>query len=156
MRKYGHENFDFEWICSSLSKSNLDELEQYFIQYYNSYRRGYNMTCGGNSCSEETKEKLRQIFKGRTIDWYDKVISTKRLNGTLGGKKAFYEIRGPDGCKYFGKGIAEFCRQHNLDQSNLTKTLTGRNCCKGYILIATFNDYPEREYSQATGNGERR
>lgn len=48
MRKYGVENFNFEIIeiCKELE---LDEKEKYWIQYYDSYNNGYNMTLGGES-----------------------------------------------------------------------------------------------------------
>lgn len=52
IRKYGLENFDYEVIAQlspdEYSKKMLDELETYFIKYYNSYQNGYNATAGGD------------------------------------------------------------------------------------------------------------
>lgn len=53
IRKYGINNFDFE-ILAELSKEEyskefLDELEKFFIKYYDSFKNGYNATEGGNS-----------------------------------------------------------------------------------------------------------
>lgn len=52
-RKYGWENFDYE-ILVEVSEEEyqknckiLDDLEKYFIEYYNSYKNGYNATAGG-------------------------------------------------------------------------------------------------------------
>lgn len=44
--KYGVENFSFEVIeeCDAIE---LNDKEIYWIDYYNSYRRGYNLTSGG-------------------------------------------------------------------------------------------------------------
>ena len=44
--KYGVENFSFEVIeeCDAIE---LNDREIYWIDYYNSYRRGYNLTSGG-------------------------------------------------------------------------------------------------------------
>ena len=48
--KYGVENFSFEVIeeCDAIE---LNDKEIYWIDYYNSYRRGYNLTSGGQGAS---------------------------------------------------------------------------------------------------------
>ncbi len=45
-KKYGLENFSFE-VIEQCEKDELNEREQYWIKYYNSYINGYNMTPGG-------------------------------------------------------------------------------------------------------------
>lgn len=50
IRKYGIENFSFEVIEECL-RSQLDEREQYWIKYYDSYYNGYNQTLGGQGAS---------------------------------------------------------------------------------------------------------
>ena len=47
-QKYGLNNFTFE-IIEECNEKQLDEKEQYWIQYYNSYKNGYNMTSGGET-----------------------------------------------------------------------------------------------------------
>lgn len=74
IRKYGIENFEFE-IIQECDIKELDNLEIYYIQYYNTYihsenSNGYNMTIGGdatrgNKLSEETKLKISKANKGR-------------------------------------------------------------------------------------------
>lgn len=53
LRKYGIDNFDYEVIATltneEYSKEKLDELEIFFIKYYNSYHNGYNATEGGDN-----------------------------------------------------------------------------------------------------------
>ena len=44
IKKYGIENFSFEVIEDKTSKYN--EREKYWIQYYDSFENGYNMTQG--------------------------------------------------------------------------------------------------------------
>lgn len=51
-------------------EKKLDELEEYYIKRFDTYRNGYNMTFGGYTttgmkASEETRRKLSQIRKGR-------------------------------------------------------------------------------------------
>lgn len=48
MFKYGEEHFSIELIEET---NNLEEREQYWIQYYDSYNNGYNATLGGDGRS---------------------------------------------------------------------------------------------------------
>lgn len=50
MRKYGIENFYVEEI-EECDNDVLSEREQYWIQYYDSFHNGYNMTIGGKGNS---------------------------------------------------------------------------------------------------------
>lgn len=45
-KKYGIENFTFLQI-EEVENSQLDEREKYWIEYYNSFKDGYNSTLGG-------------------------------------------------------------------------------------------------------------
>ena len=135
-RKYGLEAFKFEVICIALDASNLNELEIMFIKEYNSFNRGYNMTVGGDTVSLETRQKLSCIFKGRKITWYDKIVDTKRKNGTLGnGIKTSYKLITPTGELQSGNDLALYCKEHQIDHSNLLKTLKRPSTCKGYVLL---------------------
>lgn len=77
IRKYGWDSFDYEVLFtvfeddSKIKQTILDEKEMYYIEKYDSFKNGYNMTIGGNSYSgenhpsfgthltEEHKEKLK-------------------------------------------------------------------------------------------------
>jgi group I intron endonuclease len=73
LRKYGPESFDWETIVEGPgSLETLNELEKHFIQLYNSFEKGYNLTLGGNSNagfkhSEETKKRLSEMNKGKKL-----------------------------------------------------------------------------------------
>lgn len=62
IRKYGYNNFEIE-ILEECSISDLDEKEIYWIEFYNTYKEGYNSTMGGQSTnydilfSKEAKDK---------------------------------------------------------------------------------------------------
>lgn len=45
IKKYGVENFSFE-VLEECDSSRLDEREEYWIAFYDSYRMGYNCTYG--------------------------------------------------------------------------------------------------------------
>jgi group I intron endonuclease len=67
--KYGESNLETEIICSTNSLENLNFLEQYFINYYNSIvPNGYNIKHGGEQggkCSDYLKEKISKLAKER-------------------------------------------------------------------------------------------
>ena len=114
IRKYGKENFIIEQIDTAQTQEELNQKEQYWIQYYNSVNEGYNETdaiskSGGNTYQSKTeeemkviKEKIRQTKIGsknpmarkikRTniitneIDIFDTVISCAQACGIQNGK----------------------------------------------------------------------
>lgn len=62
MRKYGIQNFTFSIVELCLVEQ-LNEKEKYWIEYYDSYFNGYNVTLGGDgSGTAINKEKVIGIF----------------------------------------------------------------------------------------------
>lgn len=60
--KYGENNFIIEKITyENLTKEELDEMEKYYIQYYNSIENGYNMTSGGAGGNTRSKLNFEQF-----------------------------------------------------------------------------------------------
>ena len=47
INKYGKDNFNIEQI-EECSEDEVDEREKYWIEYYGSFKNGYNATCGGD------------------------------------------------------------------------------------------------------------
>ena len=67
IEKYGWDNITHEILFDGLTESEAKELEQYYIQWYNTANRdyGYNITLGGEGGngfhpSEETKKKISE------------------------------------------------------------------------------------------------
>lgn len=50
IQKYGVENFEWE-VIEKCKKKDLDEREIYWIEYYDSFNKGYNCTKGGDGVS---------------------------------------------------------------------------------------------------------
>ena len=67
MRKYGIENFVFE-IVELCSEYLLDEREKYWIQYYDSYNNGYNMSLGGEGRKYDYKYLVSKYQQLGTIE----------------------------------------------------------------------------------------
>jgi hypothetical protein len=57
IRKYGVENFKVEKICRCNSIDKMKKLEILFIKKFNSFENGYNMTSGGDGCTDYWKGK---------------------------------------------------------------------------------------------------
>lgn len=84
IRKYGDDAFEFSVVCEAKTKADLNLLETYYIQKYDSIKAGYNMVDGGDNnvmCidsvykkhkakmqSEETRKKLSDTMKKKIAD----------------------------------------------------------------------------------------
>lgn len=153
MRKHGLDKFKFETLCCSLKVEYLDELEKFFIEQFNSFRHGYNMTCGGDTVSDETRQKISKAHKGRKVTWLDKVWAIRRLNpdakhpadhvlsGAANTNSRSYLVRKPDGTEIVVKGLNQFCKEFGLTKKCLFDILAGKQSHhKGFSLLARFND----------------
>lgn len=78
-RKYGIENFSFE-VIEECPRDSLNEKEQYWVVYYDSFFNGYNQTLGGDSAVGQlnSKEKIIGIIKDlQTTDMIHRDIANK-------------------------------------------------------------------------------
>ena len=108
IKKYGIENFQYEIIIQIVESSKeklrekLDELEKFYIEKYDSYNNGYNMTVGGsgsNGCfqTEESKRKISEKAKGRKGSMSGRHLTEEQKNKIsnfaktrTGEKNSFY------------------------------------------------------------------
>lgn len=62
--EYGWPNFEYSVLADNLTKEEADELECYYINYYDSVNQGYNTSSGGVSGasgvhrSDEVKKRM--------------------------------------------------------------------------------------------------
>lgn len=61
MNKYGIENFCIEEIANC-SNEEINEKEQYFIKFYNTYHFGYNATLGGDGKQYIDYKEVVDVF----------------------------------------------------------------------------------------------
>jgi len=59
MRKYGIENFSIEQVEET---SLLNEREIFWIDYYKSFEKGYNMTLGGEGGKKIQIDKIISLW----------------------------------------------------------------------------------------------
>ena len=69
IRKYGFENFNWSILEKNISLRKLDEKEIFYIQKFDTFHNGYNMTEGGSILkgykhSQKTKDKIRNTNRG--------------------------------------------------------------------------------------------
>lgn len=146
LRKYGIDNFTWDIVQYVKEDSDaLNNAEIQWIQYFDSYNNGYNMTCGGShgysfSLSEEAKDKIR---KARTGTKTPDLVRTKLSNAHKGVKLSESHVRANavghqkkvrcveldlifDSIKEAGK----YCIDNNLTK-NKTANSTISSCLKG-------------------------
>lgn len=94
--KYGEDIFKFEVIEYIEDKTKLVEREQYWIDFYQSYKReyGYNLlpkagSMLGYKMPKEVREKLSLMRKGENAPWYGKKFTEehrRNLSNSLMGR----------------------------------------------------------------------
>ena len=70
-QKYGADNFGYEILCYC-DESELNETEMHYIKLYDSYKKGYNCTRGGDGIlgyhhTDEAKKKIGDAFRGKPL-----------------------------------------------------------------------------------------
>lgn len=103
MNKYGVHNFTIELLETNLTESTVDERESYYINKYNTFIEGYNLTTGGQGIhsfrfSEQTRLKLSEShkkywvnLKETDVEEYNRLCEIRRVNST--GKQRTQEVK---------------------------------------------------------------
>ena len=171
IRKYGFDNFDYVVLCHCKDREEVDKMEMYFIDKYNSTDRniGYNVVKGGkgsvglvgssNPHSKpieyfETHSSLRANFKrtckrmGWNFDDFKEVIS-KDVNDT--SRKYFYF--------YVGEGKGHHSNVRCMkDMYSYINTPTQRahfkRTCTRHCW--NFDDFEEVESEVKSSNGAKK
>lgn len=88
--KYGEEAFEFR-ILEETTEENLDDAEEYWINYFNSTNpeKGYNLKYGGNSSKqrEDIQEQLNLIRELRTQEAH--YFKMRHINNNGGFTKLY-------------------------------------------------------------------
>jgi group I intron endonuclease len=114
VRKYGWDNFIYG-IIDECDIEHLDEKEIYFIDVYDTYRNGYNMTLGGQGRKKydlvfETFSEYYKFYRENNLEKI-KEKSRKYYQDTKEKKKEYYEKNKDSKLEY----LAEW-RKNNKDR----------------------------------------
>lgn len=158
--KYGQDKFTFE-IIEKCDLCDLDEREIYWIAYYKSTNRnyGYNFESGGNenkTIHEETKNKLREAFKGKRLGpdnpMYGRKLTKERVeqirNMNKGSSDLLTEkdVREIKMAIHIGISQNELSDMFNIKLSTINKIAKGHNW---YWVLPQFNNSHEEQYKRA-------
>jgi group I intron endonuclease len=132
--KYGKGNFIFE-IIETCSKENILVKEQYWIDKYDSYTSGYNATpvagnCSGREVKKETRLKISNSLKGRTI------IRSNDHNKKLGliKQKIVLLLDDNDNVMQEFESSLKAAEFLNVSQSNISSNCRGVNKSKKFNI----------------------
>lgn len=146
--KYGPENFDYEVLHKKYyfnlaeATADLDKWECYYIGYYDTYYKGYNLTFGGDltnrgsTRTDEWREKQRKARLGSVTSEETK----KKLSHALKGKKHSEERRASNKNKRRTSGRHAKIGQYSSDY-NLVKVWNNGMEASEFLNINSANIY---------------
>ena len=77
IKKYGFENFEWEILKTCTDKKEADKSERYYIEFYNSYRDGYNENKGGAG-GHNAKPIVCLSLDGEFVKRYDSAADAEK------------------------------------------------------------------------------
>lgn len=153
IRKYGHNNFSIK-ILEICDNEHLNDREQYWINYYDTYTNGYNSTLGGGGTQKysddiilklwneglnqrQISEKLscdRTSLNKRICALISNEERAKRHDETAANKLSPEEYETILSLWYSGKGINEISNITNHDKKVISNFLKKNNISKEEII----------------------
>lgn len=124
IRKYGIENFTLEILHSDLNLVDLNSLEKYYINFYDSLacKNGYNVSSGGsngNPYAGKTKEEMEEI-KRKMIEshkniptWWDNATDEEKERRN---KKLSESLKGHERTEEHCKRLSEALKSTNKNK----------------------------------------
>ena len=82
IKKYGWDNFEHEIIEKDIpTLEEANEKERYYIEFYDSFKKGYNSTHGGDGATgyKHTKEEKEKISKNNARYWKGKHLKQEAI-----------------------------------------------------------------------------
>jgi len=141
INKYGEGVFDWAIIDVADSKEQLDKKETYWVNFYDTYKHGYNMTVNGQGYDKDDKPSIIKSIGNRTKNRL-KNLKQKQDN------HPFYIF------DRYGKFIGEsdnrllFCAENNIPTNDCSKVLRNKNPSTGDFVLIHKEDYSEENLKQ--------
>jgi group I intron endonuclease len=159
IKKYGWDNFIWEEIYQSKDLSHTKNImEPYFIEYYNSYHKGYNSTLGGDGgcgrlCSNETRIKLSGTLEekwgnDRASEIKQILIKKHPANNSNSRDSWLTSLKKNHASKTGKQNLPTKEKHHNYDHA--LYTLQNINTLE--ILTITQHDFLNKINAKGSGN----
>ena len=133
LRKYGKESFKSEILETVETKIEANTIEIYFISFYESFGKGYNVTKGGEGGSYKwtTLQKEKHKIRMKTVDnshkWSDeRKLKQKNIVGHLHpcfGRVVLEEQKKTQSLKMKGKNKGKYMWISNKNVSTPVKII---------------------------------
>lgn len=158
IREYGLDSFSFK-VLEECPLEQLDEREKYYVQFYDTYKNGYNLTEGGDSgtssiLSREQVDEIVELLQTSSLSHReiaeDYGVSTATISGINCGynwhnDELTYPIRDGDKVRYVNG--EQYSPNEAKVKSKITK-LSYTNCS-----VSRIHKYkPMKKYSCSCGN----
>ena len=69
LKKYGFDNFEWSILHECISIDELNSLEKYYIEKYDTFNNGYNLTTGGE-LKKIISEESKQLMSSKRLEWF--------------------------------------------------------------------------------------
>lgn len=168
LTKYQKNSIIWEEIVSCFNYEDMKYLEKYFINYYNSYNKGYNSTLGGDGVpglfiTEERRKDLSLKSTGKnnprfgvTLSDETKLKISKGNKGKIKGIKKFFTkehcqniSKAKKGRPFKGKGVSFLNKKHT---DNTKELMRDKSKTKINVYCKTTNIFYKSIISAANDN----
>lgn len=167
IQKHSISNFTCQLIESRDSKTQLDEREIYWIEYYHTRdpQIGYNITEGGGGVSgyrfsDEVKEHLSITIRNRNLnlppEHYQKVSESAKGNKMMNKNGVCIRVHPQDFDRYLAEGWVFGGLKRKVDKRGEKNPAFGKSYVKGRVWIHKGKErlyIPREEYPTYEENG---
>lgn len=159
---YGEESFNFS-VIDICEDSELNAKEIYWINYYDTYKNGYNRTLGGEGTrgfklSEERRAQISKDLTGRPVKEQTRKLMSEHMKYQYNDPvflEAFYEVieaqkeaikcYNENGFIMFFESIHDAARYLDLEATNICKVLKGKYKTSGGYTFCYEDEELTRE-----------
>lgn len=165
--EYGSDNFIFSVIQECENTDELNDLERYYIQKYDTCNSGFNIKRGGDAgpLSEETKEKMRASSNHTklTPEAIEKMILARKnaFDEESKRKMRLAKLHGADPKAVLNDDIVIEIKKLLMDGETIqgvadklgvayhnVRTIY-RNTCWEYVYVPGYNEWLKNRHGQA-------
>jgi group I intron endonuclease len=147
IKKYGKRHFSWEILERCASKKELNECEEKWIAFYNSFDRrcGYNLTTGGGQYkqSKETILKRAEKLRGHTVSRETRKKISRANKGHVMSEEQKEQLRKCHTGHKYGERHRMLSSKNNRGSKNHAATITEKTATRIKELLNTKMTHKE-------------